>query len=478
MQSIDYVTKDFEGFRQIMLSQIPLVAPEWTDTSPSDMGIVLMELLAYGLDILSFYQDKAVNESFLPTARARKSVINICRLLGYTLKQQQPSKHKIVFRKLPQYKDKEIIVRAGTMLGTDPSQGVSILFEVDRTIVIPAGVIGDEKDSEGNYIHFAMVTHGRTVTDIVGTGDGTASQRFNLNYPNALKDTITVWTEENGIMRYWTRVDDFLDSTEKDRNFISVTDELNKTYIEFGDSYTGMVIKKNTAVNTSYRVGGGTIGNVGLNTINTFMSSEIVGIQSFGNPETPAVYGTNVESLDSAKLLAPRMFRTNNRCVTVSDFEAFSCSVNGVDRAKCIETFNESGDVLIYITNLSHTPTSVSFKKEVKDFLDSKRLINNTVIVLDAEYKEYDIVFNIETYPDYANEDIKTQLLAEVGKYLDVKNFDFGQDLILSDLIREVKAKDIVYDVRIPSPVDNVLADDTQVLKLKSLTINVTGGID
>jgi hypothetical protein len=91
VRPIDFVTKDYEGFRQLMVDLIPQYTKEWTDTSESDFGIVLIELLANGLDILSYYQDKAFNESFLDTARTRKAVISLCRLLGYELAPQIPA---------------------------------------------------------------------------------------------------------------------------------------------------------------------------------------------------------------------------------------------------------------------------------------------------------------------------------------------------------------------------------------------------
>ena len=98
-RSLDYVTKDYEGYRQLMLDLIPQYAPEWTDTSQSDFGVVLIELLANGLDILSYYQDKNFNESFLATAKTRKAVINLCKMLGYELAHQTPAVHKIEFTK-------------------------------------------------------------------------------------------------------------------------------------------------------------------------------------------------------------------------------------------------------------------------------------------------------------------------------------------------------------------------------------------
>ncbi len=82
---IDYVTKDYEGFKQGMLNQIPLLLPDWTDRGEADFGVVLIELVAYVADILSYYQDRVANEAFLPTATQRRSVTQLLRLIGYQI---------------------------------------------------------------------------------------------------------------------------------------------------------------------------------------------------------------------------------------------------------------------------------------------------------------------------------------------------------------------------------------------------------
>jgi predicted phage baseplate assembly protein len=82
---IDYVTKDYEGFKQAMLGQIPVLLPNWTDRSESDFGVVLVELFAYVADILSYYQDRVANEAFLATATQRRSVAELLRLIGYQI---------------------------------------------------------------------------------------------------------------------------------------------------------------------------------------------------------------------------------------------------------------------------------------------------------------------------------------------------------------------------------------------------------
>jgi len=141
LRAIDYVTKDYEGFRQLMLDLIPQYAPEWTDTSQSDFGVVLIELLANGLDILSYYQDKNFNESFLATAKTRKAVINLCKMLGYELAHQTPAIHKIEFTKEESFLDDTIIIPKGTKIGTDATEGAQVVFELlEGDVILPAGV--------------------------------------------------------------------------------------------------------------------------------------------------------------------------------------------------------------------------------------------------------------------------------------------------------------------------------------------------
>src|SRR5262249_21233749 len=56
-----------------------------TETSPADLGIALLELLAYEGDYLSYFQDAVANESFLDTARKRISAKRHARLVDYRM---------------------------------------------------------------------------------------------------------------------------------------------------------------------------------------------------------------------------------------------------------------------------------------------------------------------------------------------------------------------------------------------------------
>lgn len=82
---IDYLAKDYTGFRRLMLDRLNLLAPEWRERSAADVGVTLVELLAYAADNLSYRQDAIANEAYLATAHKRVSVRRHVRLVDYTL---------------------------------------------------------------------------------------------------------------------------------------------------------------------------------------------------------------------------------------------------------------------------------------------------------------------------------------------------------------------------------------------------------
>jgi hypothetical protein len=82
---IDYMAKDYASFRQALIDLIPTLVPEWKERLEADLGIALVELLAYAGDQLSYYQDAVANEAYLETARQRISVRRHARLIDYRM---------------------------------------------------------------------------------------------------------------------------------------------------------------------------------------------------------------------------------------------------------------------------------------------------------------------------------------------------------------------------------------------------------
>jgi Baseplate J-like protein len=80
---IDYLAKDYNSFRQLMLDRMSVVMPEWRERNAADEGIALVELLAYVGDHLSYEQDAIATEAYLDTARRRVSVRRHAKLVDY-----------------------------------------------------------------------------------------------------------------------------------------------------------------------------------------------------------------------------------------------------------------------------------------------------------------------------------------------------------------------------------------------------------
>jgi hypothetical protein len=82
---IDYLAKDYASFRQLLVDLIPQLNPGWIERNYSDLGIALLELLAFEGDNLSYFQDAVANEAYLDTARQRASAKKHARLVDYPM---------------------------------------------------------------------------------------------------------------------------------------------------------------------------------------------------------------------------------------------------------------------------------------------------------------------------------------------------------------------------------------------------------
>ncbi|HVB59575.1 MAG TPA: putative baseplate assembly protein [Ktedonobacteraceae bacterium] len=82
---IDYLSKDYASFRRLMLDHLAQRVPGWQEPTEADIGNVMVEILAYAGDYLSYYQDAVATEAYLGTARLRTSVRRHARLLDYML---------------------------------------------------------------------------------------------------------------------------------------------------------------------------------------------------------------------------------------------------------------------------------------------------------------------------------------------------------------------------------------------------------
>jgi hypothetical protein len=79
------MARDYASFRQALFDFIAATDPGWVERNEADIGTMLVELMAYTGDHLSYYQDAIANEAFLETARQRISVRRHSRLIDYEM---------------------------------------------------------------------------------------------------------------------------------------------------------------------------------------------------------------------------------------------------------------------------------------------------------------------------------------------------------------------------------------------------------
>ena len=176
---IHYAARDYDSLLQAMRDQIPYTLPEWTDfESEADFGNVMLQLFAHMGDILSYYQDRIANESFLGTAQTRRSIIQHLQLIGYRLGTAVPASTTLRLT-VPAGCTEIITITKGNAFATK-SQGdkPSLRFEYTReaplTIDCDSSNFIADPDTGKKHLEKAIpVEEGRLVADeLLGISNG------------------------------------------------------------------------------------------------------------------------------------------------------------------------------------------------------------------------------------------------------------------------------------------------------------------
>lgn len=477
--NLDYTTRDYEGFRTLMIQKLQELMPEYTDTRQSDAGIVIIELQAMALDILSYYLDSVANECFLITAEQRSNVMKFCKMLGYTPKFATAAKYSQIFERTNV--DEDLTIPAGTRIKTkSENPDNTIYFSTLTDLTIKKGHIGNEKDPDGNYLYAVDVIHGLYVSneELTDNSDGSANQTYSLNYAPVLVDNsfiIYVSNNSNNSAEKWDRVESFAGSESTSKVYMVEVDDYNSIRITFGDNSFGLAPPLNSTVTCSYYVGGGEIGNVGSNTI-TEMEDSISVISKTYNVKQ-LEYGYDNESTESIKANATMAHRNLWGALTCSDFSGLT-EINFKD-VICAEskkasedwTKPEVDDIEIYIltydetqqqsdtvyvpldssyyTNLDGSFQKLSFK--IQDFFNSntdyveiesgkivdagRKLIGvRNIIIKPANMVELNLTMNLKLWDYYSFETVSKQIEDYLYYFFKLGNTKFGDEISLKDL--------------------------------------------
>ncbi len=451
---IDYMARDYDSFLRSMRAMIPDDS-EWKDyKSEADFGNVLLQLFAHMGDILSYYQDRVANESFLGTAQNRHSIIHHLRLIGYKLSTAAPASAELTLF-IPDTCKEKIIIEKGDAFATRSQKDTpSVRFEYTReqplTIEVKPG-------TAKTYIG-VPVEEGRLVKDeFLGESDGTPNQRFPLAHPRLILRSlgqgqkvhrdIILKISLGETQEEWT-LQESLAFSQRENDFMIEIDEQDRATVIFGDDIYGAIPAKSAEIRAFYRVGGGRHGNVPKESIQTIVNAPQLALQGVTlTNKGPATGGADRESIDHAVMHAPGVFRSLKRAVTAEDYEALALNYKGVGKVRAEAT--NWNTITLYVAPEGGGHVSDVLRANLIAYFEDKRPVSTIIEIEDVQYVNIYVTAVVGISRYYSAEDIKEKVQQAVGRLLAFENVDFKQVLYLSKFYEAIEAIDGVEYVNI-----------------------------
>lgn len=415
---INYGDRDYASILSDLLARIPTYLPEWTSQSESSFGVVLLEMFAYVGDILNYYLDRLMTEAFIQTATQPQSVYQLAAMLNYTATQTVGATVTLQIT-IGSSVVGPYTIPAGTQFQTLASSTTpALVFETDSSLTI-AGSNGATPAVTGQV----TATQGFTVSDeAVGTSTGAVNQYFPLDQSPVISGSLVVSVDIGTGPEEWTQTAHLINWGPNDLVYTTFVDPNGTLYVIFGDNVNGYVPPLGSPITATYRVGAGSLGNVGAGTIIEPVTA-LVGVVGVTNPQS-ATGGADPESLDSVRVNAPASITALNRAVTVNDVETLALQVPGVEWASAIEMTYQL--VNLYIAPYGGGSPSSTLVSAIQNYLSPFLMVNTTVTVLDPTYVYLNLFVSVNVFPNFVNTATQQSVEAALADLLALSNTGFG----------------------------------------------------
>ena len=293
---------------------------------------VLIDTLAYNTYITAFNSNMIVNESFLDSASVRENVVSLARNIGYVPRSRSSAQATVSFDFTTSGNTPTVTLQAGLVCvgsANDTSYVFSIPESITTTTTQSFDANGNVVSSTGSFNNI-VVYQGSYLTKTF-TVDGSLDQRFLLE--NSFIDTSTIkvfvkGAADTGLGREYRKVDNILNITDISETYLiqEITDE--RYELLFGDGVFGKKLENEAVITVSYIVTDGAEGNGPA--LFSFAGSVVSSSNQISLPSTTptittisaAANGGNIESIDSIKYFAPRLYSSQYRAVTARDYES------------------------------------------------------------------------------------------------------------------------------------------------------------
>jgi len=386
---------------------------------------VLIDTLAYNTYINAFNSNMIVNESFLDSATLRENVVSLARNIGYVPRSRTAAKAQVSFSTEVNTTSPTATLQAG-LVCTGNVDNTSYTFAIPENIT--TSVVNNVATFENIDVYQGIfLTKQFTV-------DTSLNQKFVLDNSYIDTSTISVYVKgpgDTGLGVEYALVDNILNLESTSKIFLIQEVQDEKYEILFGDGLLGEKLENGSVVTVHYIVTDGVDGNGA----SLFSYSGSVK-DSGGNIPNPgsvtvtttqaAQNGSGVESVDSIKYFAPRIYSSQYRAVTARDYEAIIKSIYADTESVSVVGGEELDPPEFGTVTISIKPKNGSF---VSDFNKSQILsklkqytvsgINQKIVDLKILYVELDSAVYYNTNKTTSASSLRTTIVNSLTEYSD-----------------------------------------------------------
>lgn len=503
---INFAATDFLSLRDSLIAYVKAAYPdEYKYFVESDLGMMFIELAAYMGAVMSMKADMLANENYIATAKQRASVKKLLELIGIRMRGplSAAADAQITFADddLTTVDDITIAPSERVFEITSPEDGAQVTYTLYKVVnglvdtLTRTGSIVLDPAAEGlgaekNIFENLVIQEGSLVLE---TGEFAATEgqkTIPLADGPVVEGSVEVFVTSNNADSEgaYSEVDSiYFASGASDKIFEIAYDEFYNATIVFGTGVAGISPPDDASYIVSYRVGGGTRGNLEKRAIAT----SVVGVSSTNTyagtltNTSKATGGSNAENIEHAKKYAPLTFRRQDRLVTLTDYSSFANSfistfgTVGKATAATRNAYSSANTVDIYVLekagDFQLQRATSNFKTQLLEAMNQKKMITDDIVIVDGLIRTLDLVCTIRVDQEQKqNEDsIKAKVRNRILDYMSIDNTEFGEDLIVADLNRQIFEVDEVRFSTLDNVGQDIRIDFNEIIQLNNLIINV-----
>jgi hypothetical protein len=426
---------------------------------------VIMDLLSYNTYYNSFYLNMLANEMFLDTAELRNSVVQKAKQLGYTPRSVQGTKAIVQLEIIPSDSATSMIV--------EKDKRFSTTIDEQKYIFTTANSYSGILDDSGKFtIRDVQLNQGIRLTHKYKVDYNNKEQQFILPNTNTDVTTLSVVIKSSPTStetHSYQLISDTVKVTPTSNVYFLYETFENKFEVQFGDNKVGYRPADGSQVILAANISDGTATNKAV----AFRAIDAIG--GYSNVSvltTTAGYGGGSrESVAEIKYNAPKLYETQNRCVTLNDYKRV-VEKEWVNAESVTCWGGEQNDPPRYgKAYIAVKPKSGLFlttkDKEVikKEILATKNMVSVTPEIVPPDYLYISIIANVRYDPNKT-----VQSPQEIGERIVSTALDYN--------IEELGKFDLRFRYsRLTTLIDNsdpaVLNNQTTVLLFKRLVVEL-----